>query len=121
MKLLKWLTRHFINAATPRADVRVREDFTSFGNAIDPEWHSGWSPGDSGAFETRRHVGQSAEGFHAGVEVSRRICDRVVWGEAHATPEKAREAARELECKRWEEIERCPEIGRAPGGRRSRP
>ena len=97
MSILKWLREigSCITAARDSAPAVLH--FSPLGNAIDPEWRSGWSPDDSDFYETRRLVGHSAEGFHAGVEMSHRVCDRIVWGEAHATPEKARDAAGEME------------------------
>lgn len=118
MSIFKWMREIGIRVTAPRDNAPAPRHFSPPGNAIDPEWHSGWSPDDSGLYETRQHVGQSAEGFHAGIEISHRVCDRIVWGEAHPTPEKAREAAGEMECRRREERENCPEIERASGGRR---
>jgi hypothetical protein len=111
VNILKWIHKNG-NRKTPPAVVSARH-FTALGNAIDPEWRSGWSPDESGRYEMRRHVGQSAEGFHAGVEVSCRIYSRIVWGEAYPTPERALEGADEMESRRREEIEGCPEIEQA--------
>jgi hypothetical protein len=107
MNIWSWIHRNG-RTMNRRASGSVPEHFTAQGNAIDPEWRSGWSPDDDGVYETRRHVGQSAEGFHAGVELSRRISDGIVWSEAYPTPEKARGAAREMESTRWREIEAEP-------------
>ena len=68
--------------------------FSAKGNAIAPEWHSSWSPDDTGVNETRRHVGQSAEGFHAGIETVCRIgLGRIDWSDAWPTAERAMQAA----------------------------
>jgi hypothetical protein len=107
MSILKWIERNYFRPAVKREDALRHRDFTALGNAINPEWRSGWSPDDQGSYETRRYVGQSAEGFHAGVEVAYRVYDPIVWGEAYATPEKARDASREMERRCWEEIDRC--------------
>jgi hypothetical protein len=48
-------------------------------------------------------VGKSTEGSHAGLEISHRIHDAVLWSEVHATPEEARKAAGEMERRRREE------------------
>ena len=114
MRIWNWIYRN--RNRTTRAD--GTRHFSTLGNAIDPEWRSGWCSDDSGFYETRQHVGRSAEGFHAGVEISYRVYHRIVWGEAHATPEKAREAAREMESRRTEEIEDCPQFDRALDERR---
>ena len=115
MNILKWICKSG-NWTTRRA--RAHAVGTNPGSAIEPEWRSRWLPGDSGLFETRRHVGQSAEGFHAGIEVSQRVCDRIVWSDAYPTPEKAREAVGEMERRRRQEIEKCPDMDRALGQRR---
>jgi hypothetical protein len=115
MNILKWI-RKSRNRTTERAGARATG--TAPGDAIEPEWRSRWLPDDSGLVETRRHVGQSAEGFHAGIEVARRVCDRIVWSEAYKTPEKARDAAGEMERRRRQEIEKCPDMERALGQRR---
>jgi hypothetical protein len=109
MSILKWIERNYFRSTIEREDALPHRDFTSLGNAINPEWRSGWSPDDRGSYETRRYVGQSAEGFHAGVEVACRVYDPIVWGEAYATPEKARDASREMERTRWEEIDSRPD------------
>jgi hypothetical protein len=110
MSLWKWIHRQG-NHATRQwySATAVHRDFSAIGNAINPKWRSGWSRDESGIYETRRCVGQSTEGFHAGVEISYRIHDAVVWSEAHATPEKARQAAGEMERRRREETENFPE------------
>lgn len=118
MNILKWIRKHRIHATAQPAGAHAAGHFTAPGDAISPEWRSRWLPDDSGSFETRRHVGQSAEGFHAGVEVSQRVCDRIVWSQPYATPEKAREAASEMERRRRQEIEKCPDMDRALGQRR---
>lgn len=105
MNIWSWIKRNGVRTVNPRTSAPVPEHFTAQGNAIDPEWRSGWSPDDGGSFETRRHVGQSAEGFHAGVELSRRMSGGIVWSEAYPTPERARDAAREMESARRCEIE----------------
>jgi hypothetical protein len=115
MNILKWI-RKSGNRTTERAGMHAFG--TNPGGAIEPEWRSRWLPDDSGLFETRRHVGQSAEGFHAGIEVARRVCDCIVWSEAYPTPEKARDAAGEMERRRRQEIEKCPDMDRALGQRR---
>jgi len=111
MNILKWMRKDGIRTTKQRADTPTPRHYTARVNAVDSEWCSGWWPDDSGFYETRRHVGQSAERFNAGVEVSHRVYDGMVWGEAHLTPEKARKAADEMERGRREEIEPCPEIG----------
>src|SRR5580692_3923057 len=98
MNILNWIRKSGIRGKAQRADAHAPGYFSALGNAIEPEWGSGWSPDDSGRYETRRHVGQSAEGFHAGVEISYRVRGRIVWSEAYSTPERAREAAAEMEC-----------------------
>jgi len=76
--------------------------------AIVPQWRSGWNSTGTGKHETRRHVGESARGFHPGVEAARRITiGQIAWGEAYATPEKARAAATQLERIQREAIEEC--------------
>jgi hypothetical protein len=111
MGILNWIRKNGNRVVAQRADAPDPRHFTALGNAIDPEWRGWWSPDATGSYETRRHVGQSAEGFHAGVEVCLRVYDRIVWSVAHATPEKAREAAGEMESRRREEIE----VGRLSG------
>jgi hypothetical protein len=104
---LSWLKRDKTESTT---ETVKPEYFTGKGNAIDPEWRSGWSTDESGLAETRRHVGRSVEGFHAGVEDAFRVgAGRIAWGEAQPTPEKAREAAGELERERREAIESAHE------------
>jgi len=98
MNIFNWIRKSGIRTKAQRVNTDAARHFSAHGNAIEPEWRSGWSPDDSGLYETRRHVGQSAEGFHAGVEISYRVRGRIVWSEAHSTPERAREAAAEMEC-----------------------
>jgi hypothetical protein len=118
VNILKWIRKHRIHATAQPAGAHAVGHFTAPGSAIEPEWRSRWLPDDSGFFETRRHVGQSAEGFHAGIEVAQRVCDRIVWSDAYPTPEKAREGASEMERRRRQEIEKCPDMDRALGQRR---
>jgi hypothetical protein len=82
------------------------------GKTIEQEWRSTWRPVAASALEIRRHVGQSAEGFHAGVEVGRReAVGPIAWGDAQPTPEMARLIAGEMESVRREEIENDIEFG----------
>lgn len=108
MNLLKWIHKNGNRTTAAHADAAKTQDCSPHGNGIEREWRSAWSPDDSGFRETRRHVGQSAEGFHAGIEVSRRVSERITWSEAFATPEQARKGATEMERRRREEIEAAP-------------
>jgi len=115
MNILKWLEEIGGIAVTVTMRTPPPPCFTARGNAIEPEWHSQWSPDERGIYETRRVVGQSAEGFHAGVEISYRVYERIVWGDAHPTPEKARIASAEMERARREEFvesDRVPKAAR---------
>ena len=110
MRLFSWITNRGNGVATRRdCDAQRLRHFSAEQSTIEPEWHSSWSPLDeSDHYETRQHVGKSVEGFHGGVEMLyREGMGRIAWGEAHPTPEKAREAAGELEADRREEIEAC--------------
>lgn len=107
MWFFSWITNRRKALGTRQdCDAWRRRHLSAKDGTIEPEWHSSWSPLDeSDHYETRRHVGKSVEGFHAGIEVVyREGIGNIAWGEAYPTPEKAREAAGELERRREEEI-----------------
>jgi hypothetical protein len=108
MNVLKWLNNIGPWIATPRPAALVPRHLSARGNAIEPEWHSQWLPDQCGLHETRRHVGRSVEGYHAGVEVCYRAgMGRIEWDNAQPSPETARAQSTQLESARRERIPRC--------------
>jgi hypothetical protein len=106
MKLLKWLRE--IGVAPPEINGSICGQVGPRSIAIAPEWHSQWLPDECGLHETRRHVGRSAEGFHAGIEVCYRLgMGRIEWDKAQSSPELARAHATQLENTRRERIPGC--------------
>lgn len=97
MRIFNWIREIGNGPVAERRDASGPQHFTAAGHAVIPEWRSRWTPNETGLYETRKHVGQSAEGFHAGVEIAYRMSDPIAGGEPYATPERARQAAIEME------------------------
>ena len=55
MSIEKWMHRIGIRMTAPCDNASAPRRFSPLGNGIDPEWRSGWTHGDSGFYDTRRH------------------------------------------------------------------
>ena len=67
--------------------------FTDKGNAIETTSSLGWLRDGTGECELRLHLGESIEGHHAGLEVSRRGADGpVCWSRPYGSELEAYEA-----------------------------
>jgi hypothetical protein len=103
MKLLKRLIKKDVSGETANGNRTV--DSSTGQNAVAAEWHSPWRPFHCGVHESRRHVGCSSEGFHAGVEVCYRAgMGWIDWGKALPTPEIALAESARLENTRHEAV-----------------
>jgi len=105
MNILKWIRKPKTSATEPCVSGPSHPDVIGKENAIEPEWRGQWLPDISGFHETRRHVGISVNGYHAGIEVCYRAgMGRIDWSEALSTPETAYAVSAEMERKRRAEI-----------------
>jgi hypothetical protein len=105
MNILKWIRKPKTCATVPSANKPSQPDGGGKGNAIEPDWRGQWLADASGFHETRRHVGISANGYHAGIEICYRAgMGRLEWSEALDTPETAYALSAVLERKRRSEI-----------------
>jgi hypothetical protein len=91
MGILDWVKSR---GKEPSGETAPAQHATNEGNPIKQMWKSEWRPDDQGLYEFRHHVGQSAHGFHGGLEVSGgRGESPFQWGQAKATPEEAKNAS----------------------------
>ena len=105
MNILKWIRKSKTSKMVPYPDEPSHPDAGGRGNTIEPEWRGQWLADVSGFHETRRHVGISMNGYHAGIEVCYRAgMGRIDWSESLSTPESAYAVSAELERKRRAEI-----------------
>jgi hypothetical protein len=103
MNLLKSFRN--IGGASAQGGACASRQISGHALVVVPEWRSPWRPFHCSVHESRRHVGCSGEGFHAGIEICYRLgMGWIDWGEAFPTPEIALAESARLENRRREAV-----------------